>query len=156
MKATVLYHGGVAGFWCGDVLVPNMAEHRFVPGCEHCEAQRDGAATAIDPPTPPNWIYATSDREYARYYASRVVGGTLYRVQLEGDVEPSTEDPFPTWRGRRATIVGVPERHITLTMGQRRRLWIRWGGDETGFANMVASLGLRRPGVPIRGDAESP
>jgi hypothetical protein len=148
--APILYHGGVPGFWVGDVLTPNNAEHRYVEGCAHCEAQRTGSDLAFDPPTPPDWIYATTDREYARYYASRAVGGTLYRVRLEGDIEPSVEDPFPAWRGRRAIVVGVPERNITLTMAERRRLFVRWGGTEDEFGDMIESLGLRRPSLPVR------
>jgi len=135
----VLFHGGVPGLWVGDVIVPNMAEHRYVDGCAHCEAQRAGGETEIDPPTPPDWVYATSDLLYARYYASRAVRGTLYRVRLEGDIEPSTEDPFPTWRARRAVVVRVPERNVTLTWPERRRLFVRWGGTSEEFDAMVRS-----------------
>ena len=136
----VLYHGGVAGYWIGDLLTPNNAEHRYVDGCQHCAAQREGRFLVLDPPTPPDWVYATSDREYARFYASRAVRGSLYRVRLEGDVEPSIEDPFPTWRGRRAIILGVPEIRVTLTMRQRRKLWCRWGGTPEEFDQMIRNF----------------
>ena len=137
-----LYHGGVGGFWRGDILLPNHAEHRYVDGCPECAAQRAGTAAdrGLDPTTPPDWIYATSDREYARYYASRAVNGWLYTVRLEGDVEASTEDPFSTWRGRRAIVMGVPERNVRLTHGQRRRLWRRWGGTDEEYAEMVKTV----------------
>ena len=137
---TALFHGGVPGLWVGDVILPNMAEHRYVPGCKYCEAQRTNSEVAFDPPTPPDWVYATSDRPYARCYASRAVRGTLYRIRLEGDVERSTEDPFPTWRGRRAIVVASLERAVTLTMKERRRLFVRWGGTPEEFEEMVVGL----------------
>lgn len=141
----LLYHGGVAGLWRGHVLLPDMAHHRFVEGCACCEAQRAGV-NAGDAPTPTGWVYATADKPYARYYASRAVGGTLYRVRLEGDVELSTEDPsqFPTWRGRRAVIVEVLERRITLTMEERRRLFLRWGGTEEEFELLLSGFAQAR------------
>ncbi|HEX7134344.1 MAG TPA: hypothetical protein VF228_17340 [Iamia sp.] len=80
---------------------------------------------------------------YARFYASKA-GGDLYRVQLVGDVERSTEDHFPTWRGRRARVLSVAERGVTLTMAERERLYIRWGGSAEEFDLLVASHGLAR------------
>lgn len=153
MAPDVLYHGGVGGHWRGGVILPNMAAHRYVDGCAECAAQAAGKASGhMDPPTPPDWVYATADREYSRYYASRAMGGWLYKVRLEGDVGPSAEDPpqFPTWRGRRAVVLGVPERNITLTMAQRRRLYVRWGGTPEEFAEMVASVRAPPPPSPVR------
>lgn len=137
-----LYHGGVSGMRRGDIIRPGMAEHRYVKGCPHCEAQRAGKSATevgplVDPPTPPNWVYATSHRRYGRWYASRAVEGDLYRVRLRGDVEPSTEDPFPTWRGREAVVERILERKITLTMRQRRDLFRRWGGTDQEFDGML-------------------
>lgn len=89
-------------------------------------------------------MYATRDQPYARYYAS-LARGDLYRVQLVGDVERSTEDdPFPSWRGRRARVVAVVERGVTLTMAQRERLFVRWGGTRDEFDGMLAALGVAR------------
>ena len=139
MKGRILFHGGVPGLWCGDEILPDMAEHRYVEGCAHCDTQKEGGATLIDPATPSGWVYA-----------SRAVRGTLYRVRLVGNVEPSMEDPFPTWRAERAVVVGVPERDITLTMAERRRLFVRWGGSEEEFGEMIAGLGLRPPRIPTR------
>lgn len=139
MSEAVLFHGGVPGLWVGDVLLPNMAHARFVDGCAECEAHKRGESV-FDPLTPSDWVYATSDREYARYYASRAVKGTLYRVRLEGETERSTEDPFPTWRARRAIVLGVPERNITMTMKQRRCLFLRWGGTSEEFDAMIAKM----------------
>jgi len=132
-----LYHGGVGELWPGKTIRPNMAEHRYVPGCKHCEAQRAGLTT-IDPPTPEGWVYATADQAYARYYASRAVKGWLYQVELASDAEPSTEDkPFPTWRATSAKVIKVLEKRITLTMDERRELARRWGGTDGEFNAMV-------------------
>jgi hypothetical protein len=134
-----LYHGGVAGMRRGDLILPGMAEHRYVPGCPHCEAQRSGETT-VDPPTPPDWVYATHDWLYARYYASRAVRGTLYSVELIGDVESSTEDLIPTLRARSARVLRVLERRIVLTMHERRSLFLRLGGTDSEFDEMVRSV----------------
>lgn len=156
-EPAVLYHGGVGGLWRGDVIMPNHAEHRYVDGCAECEAQRAGIAggLGLDPETQSGWVYTTSDREYARYYASRAVKGWLYKVRLEGDIERSEEDLFPTWRGRRAVVLGVPEQNITLTMAERRRLFLRWGGSEEEFSQMIEQMtgGRKKFGVPQRGPA---
>jgi hypothetical protein len=95
-------------------------------------------------------VYASTDKEYARFYASKALHGSLYLVSLDGNVEPSAEDPFPTWRGRRAIVLAVLQRSVVLTMGERRRLFRRWAGSDAEFADMVAAMGLPRPGVPAR------
>lgn len=138
-----LYHGGMPGLWVGDIIYPGQAERRYVHDCPTCRAQQAGHAHhGMDPATPPEWVYATSDRVYARYYASRALGGTLYRVQLEGDIEPSMEDPpqFPTWRGRQARVVAVLDRRIQLTHTERRSLFIRWGGTADEYADMIQTV----------------
>jgi len=133
-----LYHGGVGGLVVGDTIEPNMAERRFVDGCPQCAAQAVGEHVhGFDPPTPEDWVYATTDREYARYYASRAVKGSLYVVDLEGDIEESIEDLFPTWRARRAVVRRVLEFRVTLTMRQRRKLFRRWGGTEAEFEALL-------------------
>lgn len=136
-----LYHGGVGGLWVGGVIEPDNAHMRHVEGCQQCAAQAAGVfVKGFDPPTPERWVYATTDREYARYYASRAVRGNLYVVALVGDVEESVEDPFPTWRGRQAVVRRVPEQSITLTMRQRRKLFLRWGGTAGEFDQMIAGV----------------
>ena len=137
-----MWHGGVAGLWVGDVILPNMAEHRYVEGCPHCAAQAAGQRTNIDPPTPADWVYASEDHEYARWYASRAVRGSLYRVRLEGECERSQEDPpqFGCWRARRAVVVGVKELGVTLTMRERERVFMRWGGTRDEFRAMVRGV----------------
>jgi hypothetical protein len=140
MRHDLLFHGGVAGRKVGDVLLPNMAEHRYVEGCPCCASQRMGQGP--DPATPSDWVYGCADRPYARYYASRALGGSLYRVRLEGDVERSVEDPDWSWtyRGRRAVVVAVVERNVVLTMQERQKLFIRWGGTHKEFGAMVESV----------------
>ena len=138
-QSRILFHGGMPGMRRGDVILPNMAEHRCVEGCPWCEAQKRGE-TLIDPPTPPDWVCATTHRLYARYYASRAVRGDLYQVRLEGDVEESTEDQFPTWRGRRAIVLKILERRILLTMRQRRHLFRLWGGTDAEFDLMIEAV----------------
>lgn len=137
-----LFHGGVGNLWPGSTIRPNMAEHRYVNGCPHCESQRHGSPMAIDPATPDGWVYATADLPYARYYASRAVKGWLYLVELADDAEPSEEDVhFPSWRASSARVVKVLEKRITLTMDERRALWIRWGGTDGEFNSMLLSMG---------------
>lgn len=140
-----LYHGGARNLRRGDVITPNMAATRYVDGCAECEAQKHGAHVhGFDPPTPDNWVYATTDIPYARYYASRAVRGWLYEVTLADDAEPSTEDAFPTWRASSATVVRIAERAVTLTMRERERLFVRWGGTREEFRAMVSDVYARQ------------
>lgn len=138
-----LYHGGIPGLSPGDVIRPNQQHRKHVDGCTVCAAHAAGQTTAVDPLTPEGWVYATKDLPYARHYASKA-GGDLYRVQLVGDVERSTEDHFPTWRGRRAKVISVAQRNVTLTMSERERLFIRWGGTPEEFAAMLRQMGVKR------------
>ncbi len=136
-----LFHGGAASLWPGHIIKPNMSHTRYFDGCSQCEAQRLNLnIEGFDPITPHGFVYATLDREYARYYASRAGKGWLYEVRLADDAEPSTEDPFPTWRASAATVVRVNEKRITLTMDERQQLFIRWGGTEAEFKSMVSKL----------------
>lgn len=142
-----LYHGGVPGLRRGDLIRPGMAEHRYVPGCPHCEAQRRGEGL-LDPPTPPEWVYATHHLGYARYYASRAVRGSLYVVEAVGPTEPSTEDLIPTVRAHAFRVLRVMERNITLTMAQRRALFVELGGTDDEFEAMVRLVLLGAGGGP--------
>lgn len=132
-----LWHGGVPGLRRGSRIVPGMAHHKHIDGCPICAAHAAGVSPeGHEPATPDGWVYATSDKAYARFYASKVVGGDLYQVRLLGDVERSTEDMFPAWRGRRAVVVRVVERGIVLTPKERRHLFLRWGGTDEELAEM--------------------
>ncbi|MFB7323441.1 hypothetical protein [Streptomyces sp. NPDC056190] len=131
--ATLRYfHGGVPGLKPGDLITPHAPN--VIDGCAVCEARPAGrtATTAggqpIDPPTGrPDRVYITTDRDYARWYASRYWLGDLYTVEPVGDVEPSTEDPFPTWCAAAARVTSVYTRAVRLNPHQRRTLLRRWG-----------------------------
>lgn len=66
-----LYHGGVPGLRIGDLIEPrpDRDERHLVDGCPTCEARRRGEQLAADD-NDPSLIYVTTDREYARIYAS--------------------------------------------------------------------------------------
>lgn len=134
-----LFHGGIGDLWKNSVILPDMASRRYHEGCAQCEAQRSGVSF-MDTSTPHGFVYATTDREYARYYASRAGDGWLYEVTMDSAAEPSTEDPFPTWRAPQARVVRVLEKRITLTMRERRDLFCRWGGSDDEFEHMVSGL----------------
>ncbi|WP_327415465.1 hypothetical protein [Streptomyces sp. NBC_01233] len=130
-----LFHGGASGLNPGDLLVPHPP--KVLDGCPICVARAAGESYevpgvgVIDPPTGrPERIYVTSDREYARFYASRYWLGDLYTVEPVGELEPSTEDFFPTWSVPEARVVGVVSRAVRLTDKQRRTLDRRWGALE--------------------------
>jgi hypothetical protein len=124
------WHGGNAGLRPGDLVQPGHT--RTVPDCPICQARANGHTLtlnghAIDPATGrPDRVYLTTDREYARFYASMALLGDLYRVEPIGDLEPSTEDPFNTWMAPAARITAVYDRAVRLTTAQRRRLLARW------------------------------
>ncbi|MEU6318179.1 hypothetical protein [Streptomyces sp. NPDC047009] len=125
------FHGGVPGLKPGDLITPSPPH--VVDGCKVCEARAHGLTATtrdgktIDPPTGrPDRVYITSDREYARYYASRYWYGDLYTVEPVGEPEASTEDPFPTWCVPAARVVSIYTRAVQLTPHQRRSLLRRW------------------------------
>ncbi|MCZ1001132.1 hypothetical protein O1M63_28760 [Streptomyces mirabilis] len=124
------FHGGVPGLNPGDLIAPSPPH--VVDGCKVCEARAQGLTAmvggkAVDPPTGrPDRVYITSDRDYARFYASRYWYGDLYTVEPVGELEASTEDPFPTWCVPAARVVSVYTRAVQLTRSQRRSLLRRW------------------------------
>lgn len=131
----LLYHGGAKRLWRGDIVTPDHT--RCVEGCPTCEARRRGSDAGLEPATPGGWVYGTTNRRYARFYASMAVGGDLYKIELIGEFEPSTEDHFPSWRARTARVIRVIERRIILTMRERRDLFKRWGGTDQEFDQML-------------------
>lgn len=129
-----LWHGGVPGLRPGDTLTGGN-ERRLHDGCPYCQARATGGfltgpdGSAIDAPSAhPDRVYVTTDREYARFYASLWGRGDLYRVEpaSPGDIEPSPEDHFLSWTMPAARVVAVYARAVTLTMSQRRTLLRRW------------------------------
>ncbi|MER5917017.1 hypothetical protein ABT124_43380 [Streptomyces sp. NPDC001982] len=123
--------GRIPGLKPGDLITPRPPH--VVDGCKVCEARAAGLTAttsdgqAVDPPTGrPDRVYITSDREYARFYASRYWYGDLYTVEPVGETEASTEDPWPTWCVPAARVVSVYTRAVQLTPHQRRTLLRRW------------------------------
>lgn len=98
-----------------------------------CQARGAGLTAVIagvgpvDPPTQrPDRVYVTTDRDYARFYASLYGRGDLYVVEPVGEAEPSEEDRFPSWTVPAARVRAVYDRCVQLTPGQRRSLLRRW------------------------------
>ena len=140
MTELSLFHGGVGGLKPGDVILPDQAGRRLRDDCPVCRAHAAGEDHPLDHITPGGWVYATEDRPYARYYASRAGRGSLYRVTMT-DPERSTEDVhFPTWRAPQATVTSVLDVLIELTHKERRRLWVRWGGTTREYDEMVGAI----------------
>lgn len=150
-----LWHGGAPGLKVGDVLVPGERHH--VDGCQVCQAKARGESPILDPLNRhEDRLYVTSDREYARFYASKYPRGDLYTVEpvsLDWSelvmVDVGLEDPFPTWAVPAARVVSVYATYVQLTDRQRVALVNRWKrvDDAKGFgANR-----LNRPYVPRLG-----
>lgn len=118
----------------GDLLVPG--ERHYEDGCPVCVAKREGRTFMLNgmPVDPMNRhedrVYVTTDREYARFYASKYPTGDLYRVEPPDDVldmlDVGSEDPFPTWALPSVRVVAVYERAVRLTHRQRVTLLERW------------------------------
>ena len=156
VDADVYFHGGKAGLRVGDSIIPGPpAAPMADDGCPVCIARREGrvytfgeyrgwlatqgeggqrvlAAIAdapdsvpVDPPSARNAVYITTERDYARWYAARSKGD-LYRVDPDGELEPSNEDSFPTFTVGSATIVEVIDRGVRLVRSDRRRLDRKW------------------------------
>lgn len=141
-----LFHGGVAGLGPGDRITPGFVHRKLHDRCATCEAHARGENGPLEPATPTGRVYATTDRQYARYYASKVGLGWLYVVRPDGDLYPADEgDLAPTWWAEAFEVVSVYERAVRLTPRERRRLFIRWGGSDTEWQAVLASVGLGRP-----------
>lgn len=131
MTGLRLWHGGIPDLRAGDLIEPGH-ERKQHEGCVFCEARAAGGAGeidghAVDAPTGrPDRVYATTDREYARWYASLYGRGDLYRVDPVGEVEQSTEDLFPTWTAPALRVVAVVDRYVLLDDKRRRALLRRW------------------------------
>lgn len=128
---TRYFHGGIPGLKPGDLITPHPAN--VVDGCTICAAKAAGQQPVVeglgivDPLTErTDRVYVTDDREYARFYASKYPRGDLYVVEPVGEVEPSTEDHFPSWSVPAARVRTVYDRYVRLTDKQRRSLLRRW------------------------------
>lgn len=148
-----LFHGGRGGLVAGDRLLPSPPA--VTCGCPVCAARAAGRAYTVeeyrgwlrghgeaarsalealedadgseivDPPSARAAVYVTTDREYAEWYAARS-RGDLYRVEAVGELEPSEEDPFPSWTVPEAVVVEVLRRRVRLDRRARRSLLRRW------------------------------
>lgn len=128
---TRYFHGGIPSLKPGDLITPHPPN--VVDGCDICAAKAAGQQPVVDglgvvdPLTErPDRVYLTSDREYARFYASKYPLGDLYVVEPVGDLEPSAEDHFPTWTAPAARVASVYDRAVRLTPHRRRTLLRRW------------------------------
>ena len=120
------FHGGVDGLKAGDLLVPGQSRKHH-DGCPWCEARANGEAhLGMDGPSQVEGIYFTTDKLYAKHYASLYGAGDLYRVEPVGEVQRSTEDSYDTWIAAEVRIVAVVERAVRLTDKERRRLARDW------------------------------
>lgn len=122
------FHGGVRDLRIGDLITPGH-DRKMHDGCPWCEARARGEAFAgIDAPSVhTDRVYFTTERLYAKHYASLWGRGDLYRVEPVGKVERSTEDSIETFMTPALRVVGVYERAVLLTMSERRRLFRLWG-----------------------------
>jgi hypothetical protein len=136
---TIYFHGGKPGLTPGELILPGMPN--FIDGCPVCDAHKAGQQHALEPLTKHgDRVYITTDREYARFYASKYPRGDLYTVEPIGDLAPSEEDRFPTWHVEAARVRGVYDVYVQLTPKQRRTLLRRWGraDREVAFAALLA------------------
>lgn len=125
------WHGGAPGLKPGDLITPRPpGDHdHLVDGCPTCEARRRGEQLDSDD-NDPGLIYITTDRDYARIYASGYPRGALYRVEPIGDlVDRSEHDPAPSWGVASARVLAVYDACVTLTPKLLRRLLRRWGAE---------------------------
>ena len=128
MAGDRLFHGGVPGLRPGDLIEPGH-ERRAHDGCPWCEARARGEAhVGLDGPSEHrDRVYATTNRLYAKYYASLWGRGDLYRVDPVGTAERSTEDTIESWHAPAFRVVAVLDRAVLLTVSERRRLFREWG-----------------------------
>jgi hypothetical protein len=121
------YHGGVPDLRTGDTIEPGHTR-RVHEGCPWCEARARGETfNGMDGPSAhEEHVYYTSDRLYAKHYASLWGRGDLYRVEPVGEPELSTEDSIESFHAPALRIVSVLDRAVLLTMSERRRLFREW------------------------------
>lgn len=127
MNTPRLFHGGVPGLRVGDVL-DGEHQRRAHDGCTFCQARADGTAT-LDPLAAHPHVYATTERDYAKYHASLYGYGDVYRVEaIDGcELILSTEDSWPTWHAEKVVVAGIVARAVLLTWPERRRIHRVWG-----------------------------
>ena len=123
------WHGGIPDLRPGDRIVPGH-QRKTHPGCPWCEARAKGTAGpgGIDGPSlHQDVVYMTTNRLYAKHYASLYGRGDLYQVLPVGAIAPSLEDTIETFMASSAVVTAVYERAVLLTASERRRLFREWG-----------------------------
>lgn len=132
-----LFHGGIPGLRVGDIIEPGHDRHPH-PGCPWCEARANGDAyRGIDGPSlDSDRVYCTTNRLYAKHYASLWGRGDLYRVEPVGPLVESTEDTVESFKAHALRVVAVYERAVRLTNTERRRLWREWGAADRAAAEL--------------------
>jgi len=122
----MLFHGGAPGLKAGDIIQPGH-KRKTHDGCSWCIARESGQAGMLDPQSKhQDKVYVTSDRLYAKYYASLYGYGDLYRVRPVNPT-PSDEDSIESFSCDSAVVVSVLDRAVLLTWNERRRLFKNWG-----------------------------
>lgn len=120
------FHGGKDGLAVGDVLEPGHAR-KFHDGCPWCVAREQGEAhLGMDGPSQHAGVYFTTDKLYAKHYASLYGAGDLYRIEPIGEIQRSDEDSYETFIAPSVRITAVVERAVRLTGKERRRLAREW------------------------------
>lgn len=120
------YHGGVDGLNVGDLLIPGQ-QRKHHDGCPWCEARLKGEAhLGLDPLSQREAVYFTTDKLYAKHYASLYGAGDLYRVEPVGEAQRSTEDSYESYTAGQARVVQVIERAVRLSDKERRKLHRDW------------------------------
>ncbi len=132
-----LFHGGMPGLRVGDVIEPGF-ERRHHEGCQWCEARAKGEAhQGMDGPSQhQDRVYATTNRLYAKHYASLWGRGDLYRVHPGFEQVRSTEDTIETFHAERFVVAAVLDRAVLLTDSERRRLFREWTAADLAAAHV--------------------
>lgn len=125
---SVLYHGGVPGLKPGDLIEPGHSRDDKHDGCPICRERRERGAEAPGGTQHPETVYCTTDRWYAKLYASVYGRGDVYQVEPVGDLVPTTDegDPECCYRCPALRVKRVVDLRVTLTMKERRRLARRY------------------------------
>lgn len=127
-------HGGAPGLAPGDALTPRRPDdHRHLHPegeCATCDGRRHGRPLADDD-NDPSLVYITTDRDYARMYASGYPDGAVYVVEPKGELidrwrNGTGEDCVPSWGVSAARIVRVLDPLVRLTPKEGHRLARRW------------------------------
>ena len=121
---SVLYHGGVPGLKPGDLIQPGHSRDNSHDDCPICRKRRELGAAAPEGTQHPETVYATTDRLYAKSYASLYGRGDVYQVEPIGPLTPTTDegDPAGSYRCPLLKVKRVVDTRVTLTMKERRRL----------------------------------